>query len=441
MEAVLMAASINLSAENTDYTKGVFIVNEDWYGHQNSTINYLDPDAEDGEYWQYRVIQKENPGMELGCTNQFAAIWKGRMYCIAKQAKDPGAQIKGGRITVTDASTMKILFQNENIDPTGAQCDGRGFIGIDDEKGYISSSNGIWVFDLKNFEVTHRIEGTENPTGSLYSSQSGNMVMSAGKVFAAHQGLGILVINPQNDTVEKTISLDCVSSQAGVGSVITDRNGTVWASVTKDTSGSGAVINKLLKIDPRSLDSEVVNLPENISGPSNSWYAWTPDTFCASPKSPVLYWSGGKNSWFSTTDIFKYDISTGEIEKIIDLNNDGEGWKLYGCSMRVDPRSDEIYMSLYREFNSPVYITRRYSSNGEKLQEYPMIENYWFPSIPVFPEDNEGLSISDIQDSDSNDGEIEYFTLSGLKIPNQEVLAPGIYIRRKGGKSEKILIP
>ena len=26
---------------NTDYTKGTFIVNEDWYGHQNSTVNFL----------------------------------------------------------------------------------------------------------------------------------------------------------------------------------------------------------------------------------------------------------------------------------------------------------------------------------------------------------------------------------------------------------------
>ena len=35
-----------------DYTEGVFVVNEDWYGHQNSTVNYLRPDADDGEFWQ-----------------------------------------------------------------------------------------------------------------------------------------------------------------------------------------------------------------------------------------------------------------------------------------------------------------------------------------------------------------------------------------------------
>ena len=50
-----------------DYTKGTFIVNEDWYGHQNSTVNFL---TDEGE-WVYRVVQKENPGVELGATVQY----------------------------------------------------------------------------------------------------------------------------------------------------------------------------------------------------------------------------------------------------------------------------------------------------------------------------------------------------------------------------------
>ena len=75
----LIASAIASYAE-IDYTKGVFIVNEDWYGHQNSTVNYLIPDDPEGNYWEYRVIQKENPGVELGCTNQFGAIWHYRVY-------------------------------------------------------------------------------------------------------------------------------------------------------------------------------------------------------------------------------------------------------------------------------------------------------------------------------------------------------------------------
>ena len=95
----------------------------------------------------------------------------------------------GGRITVADAETMKILYQNTIIDPSGAQCDGRGFVGIDEHKGYISTSNGVWIFDLDNFEVKGRIEGTSNPNagddtpntnpaGSLYYGQSGTMLLA-----------------------------------------------------------------------------------------------------------------------------------------------------------------------------------------------------------------------------------------------------------------------
>ena len=37
-------------AAAADYSDGVFIVNEDWYGHQNSTVNFLRPDDPDGDY-------------------------------------------------------------------------------------------------------------------------------------------------------------------------------------------------------------------------------------------------------------------------------------------------------------------------------------------------------------------------------------------------------
>ncbi|MDE7125950.1 MAG: T9SS type A sorting domain-containing protein, partial [Muribaculaceae bacterium] len=57
-----------------------------------------------------------------------------------------------------------------------------------------------------------------------------------------------------------------------------------------------------------------------------------------------------------------------------------------GCSLGVDPVSDEVYMSLYHEFGTPTYITRRYSPDGRIIKDYPMIMNYWFPSLPLFPQ-------------------------------------------------------
>lgn len=47
-------ASMLRSNGSVDYTKGTFIVNEDWYGHQNSSVNFL---SEDGT-WTYNAFQK-----------------------------------------------------------------------------------------------------------------------------------------------------------------------------------------------------------------------------------------------------------------------------------------------------------------------------------------------------------------------------------------------
>lgn len=402
-----LLAIYTASFAETDYTKGVFIVNEDWYGHQNSTVNYLIPDDPSGEYWHYRVIQAENPGKELGCTNQFGAIWNGRFYFIAKQEKDPGTATTGGRITVADATTMKILYQSTLIDPSGKQCDGRSFVGVDEHKAYISTSNGVWVFNLDDYSIGGPIEGTANPdagdgkpgsdpTGSLYFGQSGSMVLSGNRVFLAHQQAGIIVIDTTTDKVTATISMDVIAENAGVGSVVKAKDGSIWASVAKDTKGTGMTQPYLMRIDPNTLDTEKVALADGIFAPSNSWYAWTPDTFCASAVANTLYWSGGSNSWFTGKAVFKFDVATRTASKIIDLDAEGENWKIYGCSMRLHPLSDEIYISLYHEFSIPTYITRRYDADGMKIRDYSMIENYWFPSLPVFPQEQTPAGVDSI---------------------------------------------
>ena len=54
--------------------------------------------------------------------------------------------------------------------------------------------------------------------------------------------------------------------------------------------------------------------------------------------------------------------------------------------MRPHPVTDELYVSLFHYFQNPNYTLRRTDSDGKTLQEYPMISNYWFPSLPVFPD-------------------------------------------------------
>ena len=366
---VFLLAATGVQADDApDYSAGVFIVNEDWYGHQNSTINYFDHNDADGNVWQYRVVQSQNPGKELGCTNQFGTIYGGLFFNVAKQERDPGAGVTGGRISIADATTMKLLYQSEIIDPSGRQCDGRACLGVDENTFYISTSNGVWIFDVPTRTVTGMVEGTENPngtdgkpnsdpTGSLYHGQCGSMVRRNEFVYVAHQSAGLLIIDPESARVVETITMSEVNERAfadgyfveevrdlskgaGIGSVVLGADGNIWYSVAKDIQGLGATLPYIVRVDPDTHSQTIIRIPDGVYPPANSWYAWTPDGFCAAAKKNVLYWNGGPNSWFSSERIYRYDIDSDEVSLIIDFNEEAKAeglddttkWKLYGCS-------------------------------------------------------------------------------------------------------------
>lgn len=386
--------ALTLEPVQVDYSKGTFIVNEDWYGHQNSTLNFL---TDDGE-WIYRVIQKENPGVEIGATAQYGAIYGDKFFVMAKQPKDPGASITGGRITVCDAKTMKVLKQIENIavdDKGSSIADGRGFLGVDEHKAYVGSSNGIYVLDLDSLKITGSVSGAGNdsddPYQQLYGGQIGNMVRVNDRVFAVHQKNGLLIINPATDEVEKTVE---APEGWGFGSVVLSKDGNLWLSLAA-SSGSGQADTRIVKLNPATLEQTIIECPEGIFGPANTWYAWTPDCFCASKQNNVLYWNGGNSSWFSGKTIYKYDIDSNTFSTFIDYNDDPDGWQIYGCSFRVNPVTDEAIVSLYKGYGDPTYVVRKYNNEGKQIAEYSMISNYWFPSLPVFP-DNEAPVVADI---------------------------------------------
>ena len=383
---------VTTPTKKADYTKGTFIVNEDWYGHQNSTINFLTNDGE----WVYRVVQKENPGVELGCTAQYGQIYGDKFYVMSKQEKDPAASVVGGRVNILDAKTMKLEKQIQTIsigDNGTSNADGRAFLGVDEHKGYVGTSNGIFILDLDKQEITGSIEGTANGGGSayeqLYSGQIGSMIRVNDRVFAVHQKSGLLVIDANTDKVEKAIA----SPEGwGFGSVVLSKDGNLWLSLAA-TSSSGQADNRIVKLNPITLEQTIIDLPEGIYGPANSWYAWTPDCFCASKQQNVLYWNGGSSSWFSNYIIYKYDIDSNKFSKYLDYTDAADGFYIYGCSFRVDPVSDDSYVSLFKGFGDPTYVVRKYDAEGKQLAEYPMISNYWFPSLPVFP-DNEAPVIA-----------------------------------------------
>ena len=336
-----------------DYTKGVFMVNEDWFGHNNSTTNYL---TRDGKFVY-------NNTTEIGATACFGAAWGNRYYIIAKQAKDGGAKVEGGRITICDANTMRVIKQIKDIDGK----DGRSFCGVDEHKAYVSTSRGIYTLNLDELTVGAAVKNADDGDAEL--GECGNMVRLGDYVYATEYGKSLRIIDCNNDRIVATIT-------AKVYSITMSKDGQLWVSTDKGIS----------RVNTESRQLEEIALPSGVSAPANSSYAWNPDGLCASLQNNVIYWTSA--SGWNTTTIFKYDIDNNEFAKVVDLTNDANKWVMYSTSnLRVDPVTDNLYVSLFKGWGSQDYAVRIYDNNGNQLNEYELTQkNYWFPGMFVFPD-------------------------------------------------------
>lgn len=420
--------------DDDDFVSGVFVLNEDWYGHQNSTINMWYPGNEDDPDNPvfYRIFQYVNPGCELGCTSQYAQVFGDKIYIMSKQHKDPGAQVRGGRLTVVDAATMGLIMQFDVINPEGtafddgsasggvvsgtALGDGRGCCGVTPEKVYLGTSNGIYVLDTQTLQVTGRIAGTENELctgdennidgqGPLYQNQIGMMIRTQNYVFAIMQDKGVLVIDPVSDEIVNVIE-GCFSTmvQSADGNIWvgenladpekTNKYGVSFTHYPYGDSGSEWLGNGLLCINPLTLETRRVTLTLPGAGVPQSWYAWTAGKLTASAKRNVLYFTyidpkGGQATWFSDGNLFRYDIDKDETELI--YNSIDEGLYFYSSSLRVSPVDDKLYAHFYvgPDIASKNWVYRRFVDGDNGLEpeaSASLIQNYWYPAMFVFPD-------------------------------------------------------
>ena len=338
-----------------DYTKGTFIVNEDWTGRKNGSVNFLSYDGT----WEYNHLQ------DLGVTSCYGTFFGNRFYVISKQAGN------GGRITICDANSTRIIGK---IDEIGG--DGHSFCGVDEHKAYVSTSRGIYTLNLDELTVGAAVKNADGGDAEL--GECGNMVRLGDYVYATEYGKSLRIIDCNTDRIVATIS------SAKVYSITMSKDGQLWVSTDKGIS----------RVNTESRQLEEIALPSGVSVPAKS-FAWTPDGFCASLQNNVLYWTSA-TGW-NTYKVYKYDITTNEAKLIIDLTNDPENRSIYGCSFRVDTKTDNLYLTAAVGYNND-YKVRRYDADGKQLAEYVMDDkdkNYWFPGMFVFP-DTEDPIVSNI---------------------------------------------
>ena len=400
------------SAQQNEYTDGVFMLNEGSFGKERATINFLDKDGD----WHYRLpITMNGETRKLGTTGCFATISEGKMYIVSKKNlytpsdDDP-------TLVVCDAKTLDGIAEINTIKASdGTTADGRAFLPVPElNKGYLSTTNGIYAVSLQNNSVLYLIEGTDG----LTNNQAGNMIYRDGKLYALDLQRGLLVINTTSANDDEHDKLEKAINNEGDGgtycSIVEAKDGSIW--LTAGTT-AGATADHLVKFDPTTETTENVALPEGTYQPTNNWSAWNPDCFTASTTENALFWNGATGAWSNGQHIYKYDIDSNTTTLLLDFTKaDAPLPYAYGAACRMNPDNGYLYLSVTMgsawgdESELRVYDP----SDASLKNSYPMEKNYWFPEMPVFALKSTTDAIANTEASDAH--EVARFTVDGKLI-------------------------
>ena len=442
--ALIAGCSLQSIAQN--YTNGVYVLNEDWYGHNNSTLNFWNPETETIDYLIMQMAN--NYEYSLGCTSQYGQLYGDFIVITGKQDKDPGepGDMKSGRVAILHKNTLKpvgdevhpLISVNER---DKSDADGRGVCFVDNEKFYVGTSNGIYVFKwneqgkIFTWDSEKIIPGTGNPLitgdevsnadglGPLYQNQIGMMLRTQDYVFAIKQDLGVLIIDPKTDEIIKIIE-GCFSTMAQ------SKDGDIWVGVNYQEEGNEENLNypygwngdawngsQLMCIDQYTLETKKVRI--DTGGIPQSWYAWTAGSLTASETENALYFvytdpSLGQINWFRNCVLYRFNIDAIDWDNI-DLSNPDEAYAegaceeiydssfddlyFYGGALQCNPKDGNLYASFYVGENiaTQEWIYAILNPEGEMIQYQEPIKRYWYPAMFIFP-DNEAPIVENFDD-------------------------------------------
>ena len=346
--------------EATDFTNGFFMVNEDWFGHTNGSVNFINKDGSTN----YRIYSIANNNETFGVTTCYGTIYGDNFYFISKQAASGGDQnfSPGGRLVVANAKTMKKIAGFANI---GA--DGRSFVGVNENTGYIGTSKGIYLFDIANLKVGSLLAGIGT------AGQVGNMIRTSQYVFAVTQNGGMLIIDPATNTLIKTIT-------GKFHSVVQAKDGSVW----------GIQDQKLININATTFTVTEYAIPTTKY--PGSWGAWNAGSFTYSTQENALFWINAISSFTSVTKIVKFDITSKTFnENFATIPGQTDAFKQipYGAALRIDPVSDELILNT-TENGFGAHFQKNwvhtFDRTGNLIQTRVLDDYYWFPGMTVFPD-------------------------------------------------------
>lgn len=326
------------------YEDGFFIINEGWFGHGTGSVSFFDAASAS---LKDSIFQKENPekGFEpANTTVQFGTMFKNNLYVVSK-AKGP--------VVVADAKTMKEVGRI----PASSEYDWRAFVGIDDNNGLLSSTDGIYLVNLKTYKPMMRLLGTKGQTGDMLKAEN--------YVYALSQSDGAVIYNVSDYSVAKKIK------GVTLGFARTP-NGKVWYTAGK----------YLYQSDPKTLATDSVELPFT---PNTTWSTWYSSPITASSTENTVFLIKA-NSWGGGKTVYRYiNGNKASLDQPFITTPDKQSF--YKNNLGYYAKTDELVTGTVQDgFGANYLVNKLYFHNAKTgvLNKTITYGEYYFPAMFVF---------------------------------------------------------
>lgn len=156
-------------SENVDYSGGIFILNEGIWGQGNSSVTFLDPEAEEVAY---QIFKNANDGADLGDVGQDMGFYKDYAFVVMNASNT---------IEVVNRKTF------ESVGTIDSDLHNPRYIAFSEGKAFVSNwgdgtnpdDDFISIFNAEDLSLVKNIPVAEGPE---------KVISGAGKIFVAHAG-------------------------------------------------------------------------------------------------------------------------------------------------------------------------------------------------------------------------------------------------------------
>ena len=389
--AFFLMCGLSASAQ---FSNGAFLLSEGMYGTSSGDLFWFQDLNADTEM---TAVYGDINGFTFGETPEFATFYGGKLYVSSKQK---GYYNNGGVLSVADAASLQHIHSFTSLGDDGHNYDGRMFLGISPTKGYMGTSNGVFVINLENNQVVKFINGTEcgyevgesvDEWGvyqyDVYYHQIGSMLRAGDYVFVSQQNRGIHIVDADTDEILYTIDADIYGGS--FGDLVQSRDGNVWTSVCTTENyqwNHTPELNQLVKINPYTWEVEVIEVENKVSV---SWDSWRTPMMQAAKSDNRIYWRKAVETDSFTSELLEepaicyYDIDKQEEGVFVELP-----YNAY-AGFSLDPETGYIYVPVAEgNFWGPWYLYV-YDEKGDEVTSMNIPIGDWsdYPAIVFFTDD------------------------------------------------------